>query len=148
MEKLRRGIDGDLDPAEFFLRAFFDFAAKKVGHQLRAIANAEDRLAKIKDLWIDGRRFLQVTRVGPAGENEAENRRILQIFDGGGAGEDLAINVDVADSAGDQLVVLTAEIENDDSFFCHGFITRLCPFYKGRGRRNLFHRKSRLFPPL
>jgi hypothetical protein len=30
--------------------------------------------------------------------------------------------VEVADPTSDQLVVLTAKIENDDSFFCHGFI--------------------------
>ncbi len=66
------------------------------------------------------RRFHIENRVRTACEDDALVAVCLDRLKVGGVGEDLGVNVEITDSAGDELIVLSAEVE-DKYFFVHSF---------------------------
>ena len=64
-------------------------------------------------------RIRQVGAVGAAGEDDALGVFGLDFGKVGAVRINLAIYVAFADAAGDQLIILAAEIQNDDSFLLH-----------------------------
>ena len=66
--------------------------------------------------------IIQVHRVGTAGENDADGVHGLQLGQGGRVRLYLAIHIAFTDPAGDELVILSAEVQNDDSLMGHGNI--------------------------
>ena len=105
-----------------------DAAAQRLRQQLAAVADAEDGQAEREDRRIDGGRAGRVNRARAAGEDDADGvegadgrkRRIVR--------QHLAVNVALAHAAGDELVVLAAEIQDQDllharllfpTVFCH-----------------------------
>ena len=60
-----------------------------------------------------------VNAVGTAGEDDAVGLERLQLLNGSGVAFDFAVNAALADSSGDELVILTAEVENDAKLVCH-----------------------------
>ena len=99
-----------------------DFAAQSVGDELAAVANAQNGHAPGKDLGIHMGGLLQIDGVGAAGEDDADGVHGLQLAEGRGKRLDFAIDIAFTDAAGDQLVILAAEIQNNDQFMCHGGI--------------------------
>src|SRR5205085_2955608 len=94
-----------------------DGAAQQLGHQLQAVADAEDRDAELEHPRVDQRRAFLLPPVGTAGKDDAARGEGLDLLERHRAGVDLAVDVQLADAAGDQLRVLRAEIEDED-FFC------------------------------
>ncbi len=95
-----------------------DFAAKLVRHKLRAVANAENGYAQIKYFGIHSQAILAENAVRPTGENYADRVFCFHLFCRNRTRHQFGINVQVPDSSCDELVVLSAEID-DDYVLCH-----------------------------
>ena len=99
-------------------------------HKLTAVANSENGNADIKNILGVMRRLHIENGVRTACEDDALVASRFDRFKVGGVGEDLSVNVEITDSAGDELIVLSAEIE-DKYFFVHS----IRPFVKDRDCR-------------
>ena len=119
-EQRAGGVQVDHGLAVLALRGFADLAAQHVHHQLAAVADTQDRHAPSVDLGVDGRRIRQVGTVGAAGKDDALGVLGLDLGQVGAVRIDLAINVTFTDAAGNQLVILAAEIQYDNGFLLHG----------------------------
>ena len=93
--------------------------AQGVGDELAAVADAQDGHAPGEDLGVHVGGGLQIDGVGAAGEDNADGVHGLQLGQGSGIGLDLAVNAALTDPAGDELVILAAEVQNDDSLVRH-----------------------------
>ena len=98
-----------------------DFAAQSVRHELTAVADAQDGHAQLEDGGVVVGCFCVVDAVGAAGEDEADGVHGFQFFQGGRIGLDFTIYIALTDTAGDQLVILSAEIQYNDQFMLHAF---------------------------
>ena len=85
--------------------------AQRIGDELAAVADAEHGDAQIEDARVDMRRARLVHAVGPAREDDADGRILFDLFDAHVAGQKVAVYPLLAHPAGDQLVVLPAEIQ-------------------------------------
>ena len=112
------GIVGDvqIDLPVFGLLRRFDHAAGHPCHQLAAVADAEHRDAERQDLCVVMRGRRVEHRVRAAGEDDAFVVGGGDLLDRRGVGQDLREHMVVADAAGDQLIVLPAEIEYQNFF--------------------------------
>ena len=91
-----------------------DLAAQRAGHQLLAVADAEDGDAELEDGRVHGRGALGVDRGRAAGEDDPGRLAGADLVGADGAGHDLAVDVGLADAAGDQLGVLRPEVHDED----------------------------------
>ena len=105
-----------------------DLAAEVVRDELAAIADAEHGHACIKERGINVRRILKINAVRAAGEDEADGLRRKKVREGRRVGLHLAVNAAFTHAAGDQLVVLTTEIQYDDGLMIH--VSFLLPYRK------------------
>ena len=96
-----------------------DLAAEVVRDELAAIADAEHGHARIKKRGIDVRRVLKVDTVRAAGEDEADGFHCKKICERSRVGLHFAVNAAFTHAAGDQLVVLTAEVQDNDGLMVH-----------------------------
>ena len=103
-----------------------DLTAQGVGHQLTAVANAQDGNAQPEHFRVNVGRFLQIHAVGAAGENNAHGRKGADLVQGCGVGLDLAVDVLLPHPPGDQLIVLSAKVQNQD-FFLHTVLSPSLP---------------------
>ena len=94
-----------------------NLSAQGVRHQLTAVADAQNGNAQLKNLRADPGRSVIVYAVGTAGEDDAHRVQRPQLLNGCLIAFDFAVYAAFTDSAGNQLVVLTAEIENQ--YFFH-----------------------------
>jgi hypothetical protein len=102
----------DLRVTEFTVRRCFDRPAKFGGHGLHAITDPEDGHTHLKDRVRDARRVLEVHRLRSAGQDNAGRLESRNGFVAHVPGMDLRVHATFANSARDELGVLTAEIEN------------------------------------
>ena len=103
-----------------------DLTAQRVRHQLAAVANAQDGNAQPEHRRVNVGRFLQIHAVGAAGENDAHGRKGANLVQGRGIRLDLAVDVLLPHPSGDQLIVLSAKVQNQD-FFLHTVALLPCP---------------------
>ena len=96
-----------------------DLAPQQVGHQLAAVADAQNGHTPGEDLGVHLGGGLQIHAVGAAGEDDADGVHGLQLGQGSGVGLDLAVHAAFPDTAGDELVVLAAEVQHDNSLVRH-----------------------------
>ncbi len=99
-----------------------DLPSQGLAGQLHAVADAQDGNAQVEEGRIAARRRGNVDAGRAAGEDQAAR---LQLRDAGGrqvVAHDLAEDVQLAHPASDQLAVLRAEIQDQDSFtFSNGW---------------------------
>ena len=96
-----------------------DLAAECLGHELAAVADAEDRHAQREDGGIDLRGGGIIDAVRAAGEDKALGLHGLELLQRGRVGLDLAVYIALTDTAGDELVILPAEVQNENRFHAH-----------------------------
>ncbi len=89
-------------------------ATELQGHQLGAVADAQDGDAEVIDAGIEAGRALDVDRLGPAAEDQPGRRPFRDLGRGDRVGDDLAVDVGFPDPAGDELGVLRAEVDDED----------------------------------
>ena len=121
LEKLRSGIL----KIQRLLSVFADFgrvgdSAELLSHELSPVADPEDRNTEIVDRGIHLRRAFLMRTARAACKNDADRVDFPDPVDGDIVRNDLRIDPVFADAAGNQLIVLRAEIHDDDRFsFCH-----------------------------
>ena len=114
--------DADLPSAVFARPGVGDFAAQRVRDELAAVADAEHGDAERKDLRGDVGGILRIDAVGPAREDDADGIIRPDLLYRHVAGFQIAVDVEVAHPPRDELVVLSAEVEDENSFvFFHNF---------------------------
>ncbi len=118
-EHLAAVVHEDLGLAILALRGAADTAAQQVHHELTAVADAQHRHAPAEDLRGDRGGILQVDAVGTAGKNNALGILRLDHRQVGFIGIDFTVDIVLANTARDQLIVLAAKVQHDDSFLLH-----------------------------
>ena len=96
-----------------------DPAAQGMGHELASVADAQHRQAQLEEAGIHLGGAVLIDTVGPAGEDEADGRHGLELVQRGRVGLDFAVDAAFPDPAGDELVILSAEIQHDDGLMVH-----------------------------
>ena len=102
--------------AVFRHRRGLDPAAAHPRHQLTAVADAEHRHAEVEDVLRIVRGGRVVNGIRPARKNNALVALLADFRKVRGVGEDFRIDVRVAHAPGDELVILPAEIQNQNFF--------------------------------
>ena len=95
-------------------------SAQLVCHQLGAIADAQDRNTQIKNRLINVGGFLQIYAVGTAGKDDALGIHFFNGLQRHSIGVHFAVDIAFADTAGNQLIILTAEVQNNNHLSVHG----------------------------
>ena len=88
--------------------------AEQLGHELQPVADTQDRDAHLEDAAVDERRARLLDAERAAREHDPARLEGADLLHGHRAGVDLAVNVQLADAAGNELRVLRAEIEDED----------------------------------
>ena len=97
-----------------------DNAAAHVTRQkLRAIADSENRDSQRENARIHIRRAVGIDAVRPSGEDDTDRVIGSDFRQGHRAGMHFAINMVFADATGNELVVLSAEIQNQYALILH-----------------------------
>ena len=81
-------------------------------HQLGAVADTQYRNPHFKNRFITGRRIIAVYAVRAACKNNAFGISFTDFLQAHGVGVNLAVNVAFSDSSGNQLIILSAEVQN------------------------------------
>ncbi len=113
-----RGTVGNfqLGPPVLAAQTPTDFAAELLGDQLRAVADAEDRDAEVVDRSVERRRAVDVHALGTPGQDQRSRRVGGDLGRGDAMRNDLAVHVELAHPASDQLRVLCAEVDHQHCF--------------------------------
>ena len=100
-------------------------AAQQMHHQLAAVADAQHRHTPVEDLRVDRRGILQINAVGATGKDDTLGVLCLDNRQIGFIGIDFTVDIVLADAARDQLIVLAAKVQHDDSFMLHEVLSSL-----------------------
>ena len=90
-----------------------DDAAELLGDQLRAVADAEDRDPELVDADVELRRALDVHARRATRQDDRVGRPLGDLGGRDPVRHDLGVHVQLADSPGDQLCVLGAEVDDE-----------------------------------
>ena len=118
-EQLALGVHEHLSLAVLTLRCTADMAAQQMHHQLAAVADAQHRHTPVEDLRVDRGGILQINAVGATGKDDTLGVLCLDNRQIGFIGIDFTVDIVLADAARDQLIVLAAKVQHDDSFMLH-----------------------------
>ncbi len=130
------GGDGDAGGAVLAVGRGKDVAAELVGHQLGAIADAQDGDPATPDGRVGLGRAVVVHGHGPAGQDDGAGPAAFQFLERGVVGQQLRVDVQLAHAPRDQLGELAAEVQHDDRTRCGGHGLRAAwPVIRGALRR-------------
>lgn len=115
VQQARLADHADAGVAELAQVGALHLAAHLLGHGLHAVADAEQRHLQVEHRLRRARAVGFVYRLGTAGEDDAARREGDDRLVAHVEGMDFAIHADLAHAAGDQLGVLGAEIEDQDT---------------------------------
>ena len=104
--------DFQFGPAVFAGAGAGHGSAKRLGHRLEAVADAEHRQAEVEQRGIQLRGALGVDTGRAAGQHDGLRVLGLDLLDGRGVRDDLGVHPRLADPASDQLRVLRAEVDH------------------------------------
>ena len=121
VEQRIAGHDFDGHLAVFAFRSGNDLSAELVGHQLHAVADAQNRQAHGENGGIDGRRAIFEHAVRAAGEDDSGRRILLQFLRRRVTADDFRIDFHFTDAPRDQLRILRTVIQNCNPLFVHVF---------------------------
>ena len=92
------------------------FAAERLDHELETVADAQHRDAEAEDGRVAFRGVGLVYARGAAAQDDARGRGGADLFRRGLPGDDPAVDVEFADTPGDELAVLGSEIQHENGF--------------------------------
>ena len=113
-ERPDRLDDLELRVAVLAVGRAIDGAAEQLGHQLQAVADAEDGDFQVEDLGVDERRAGLLDAERAPGEDDPARSKGADLLHRHRARVDFAVHVQLANAARDQLRVLRTEIEDED----------------------------------
>ncbi len=114
LEQAVRAADADVRRPVLAAVGGQDVPAELMGHQLRAVADAEDGEPPVPDRRVRPRGIGVVDRHRAAGEDDRARPSTLDLLVRGVVRQQLGVDVELADPARDQLGELAAEVEDDD----------------------------------
>ena len=91
-----------------------------MGHQLTAVADAQDGHAPGENGRVHLGGFGIIHAVGATGKDDADGIHGADVRQRGGVGLYLAVDAALPDPAGNELIVLSAEVQHDDSLVRQG----------------------------
>ena len=109
-------LDAADGPAELAAGRRQDLAAHRLAGELHAVTDAQDRDAQVEDRGVTVGRARLVDAGGTAGEDQAAGVQLADALGRQVVAHQLAENVQVADSAADELAVLRPEVEDQYLF--------------------------------
>ena len=112
-EHTRSGGDFQCCGAEFHTIPRLHLAPEAVAQQLVAVAQSENGKSRVEDRCLEGRPVIGVYAGRPAGQNETVG--VAQVVQGCVRWPDLGPHVQAPKPVGDEMGVLTAEVEDDDA---------------------------------
>ena len=124
-EHLAVRVHEHLSLAVLALRCAADMAAQQMHHQLAAVADAQHRHTPVEDLRVDRGGIFQINAVGATGKDDTLGILCLDNRQIGFIGIDFTVDIVLADAARDQLIVLAAKVQHDDSFMLHEVLSSL-----------------------
>ena len=101
------------------LLGFRHHTAQSMGHQLAAVTDSQNGNAQLENLRRIAGSICGVDTVGTAGENNPDGIHRFQLFQRSGIGLYLAIDIALANTARNQLIVLSAKIQDNNEFMLH-----------------------------
>src|ERR1035437_2503005 len=107
-------IDLDFGVTVLAMIGFLHAAAEMLGHELHAVANAQDGKTQIPDSGIRTRRVRGVNARRSPGKDQSGSVLALNLFERRAKRKDFTIDLGLAHPAGDELRVLAAKVENND----------------------------------
>ena len=105
--------------AEFPRRGALHLAAQYMAHHLQAVAQPQHRQPLPEHRRVHHGGALCVNAVRPAGKNNADGRKLLDLIQRLPVGVYLAVDPQITHPAGDQLIILPAEIQYQYRFVFH-----------------------------
>ncbi len=118
-EEHRVGVDGGRGATELGALGALHRAAERLGHRLEAVTDAEHRHAGVEERGIDRRRTVGVDAGRTAREDHRRGLTREELGHGHLVRHDLAVDLRLAHAAGDQLRVLSAEVDDEDERVAH-----------------------------
>ncbi len=113
-EQQRRSLDVQLGPPVLALAGLGDLPAEITGDELGAVTDAEQRHPGVVHGGVDIGGAGHVHRRRPAGEDDRLGVAGEHLRDRHRTRDDLAVDVQLADPARDQLRVLRPEVDDED----------------------------------
>src|ERR1700730_14583416 len=124
--QFRAAFDVQVRGAVLTAEGTLHFPTKRVGEPMHAVTDTEDRNAKLENVRVALRRIRVVNRAWAAGEDHTNGFEGADFFERGSARQNRGEHFLLADAARDQLRVLAAEIEDDNSVSrAHGASRRI-----------------------
>ena len=114
-----RPIHKNLRLAILSHRSLLHLPPQHMHHQLCAVAQTEHRDPKLKQLLCISRRSLLITTVRSSGQNDPLRVHFLNLFKIRPVGIYLTINIAFSDTSCNQLVILTAKVNDNYLFLIH-----------------------------
>ena len=111
-------LDRDLSLAIFAGRCRSDFAAQEVRHELGAVADAQDGDTELEELRAAAGGVIGVDAVRPAGQDDALRCHLTDLVQAQRMRMNLAVDMVFTDAAGNQLIILSTKVQNQDHFSC------------------------------
>ncbi len=102
----------------------FDGSAEGLGHGLESVADAEHGDAEVEERGIELGRTLGVDAGGSAGKHKRDRVLRRDLLGGRGMRDHLGVHIGLAHTAGDQLRVLGAEIDDENRACVCGIVCR------------------------
>ena len=130
---LARLIERDFRLAVLTRRRRLDLAAEQMGHELRAVADAEHWDAELEDLGAAGHGVFRVDAVRATRQDDALRRHLADLFQRKRLRMDFTVDMVLAHAARDELIVLATEVQHEDHF-----IYRLAQFCSSQIKNLLF----------
>ena len=106
--------DGDGRTSVLARAGVGDLAAEALGHELEAVAHAEDRDARGEDAGVDAGGVLGVDARRAAGQDDRLRLARQHLGDRHGVGHDLGVDPRLAHAPRDELGVLRPEVDDED----------------------------------
>src|SRR5205807_162946 len=106
--------DPELGLPKLALRARHHLSPQLAGHELHPITDTQNRDALLIERWVDPRRARGVDALRSAREDQAARTAGQDLLQWRGVWQQLAVDMALADPAGDQLAVLGAKIKDED----------------------------------
>ena len=107
----------DRYPAVFPLFGFFNRAAEEQGCQLHTVADSQDRDPRFIQGRINPGRVIIVDTGRATGKNNTDRFTGQDVRQGHIPRDNLGIDMAFANAAGNQLGILSAEVQDEDEFF-------------------------------
>jgi hypothetical protein len=98
-----------------------------VGHQLATVADTQNGQAHLKNSGIYMGAGFQVHGIGAAGKDNTDGIKFPDLFYRSLIGLDFAVDIAFTNTAGDKLIILSTEVQDED-FLRHG-LASCCQFF-------------------